>query len=451
MEESQNSLINRIPPNDIEAEQCVLGAMIFDKEGLSLAAEQLSSDDFYRRDHKVIFECAFELFSANIPVDIVTLKDKLVSKGMLENIGGVKYLSEIASSVYSSLNVKYHSKIVSEKSQFRKLLKAAGEITTLSYEAKESVDYVIDKAEKSILDIASKRNSEEFSHIKDVLVESFDRIEKIYLSKEKITGIKTGFTDFDYKTTGLQPSDLILIAARPSMGKTAFALNIAENAAIKEKASTAIFSLEMSKNQLAQRLICQQSLVDSQKIRTGALSGEDFINISRSMGNLATAPLYIDDTPGISPMELRAKCRKLKIERGLDLIIIDYLQLMNVSGKGESRQQEITEISRSLKAIAREMNVPVIALSQLSRAPETRSDHKPILSDLRESGAIEQDADVVAFLYRDEYYNNDTEKKNIAEINIAKQRNGPTGTVELIWRADCTKFENIEYTKYAEI
>ncbi len=440
---------NRIMPHDIEAEQSVLGAMIFDREGLIEASELLRAEDFYRPDHQFIFKGCLELFSAGLPVDLITLKDKMTEMGVIDTVGGLKYLSEISQSVFTSAHIIFHCKIVREKAVLRSLIKAAGDIASMSYDGKDKVDYILDKAEKSVFDIAKNRRGESFASIKEILIENFDKIEKVFLSQDKVTGVKTGFTDFDYKTSGLQPSDLVLIAARPSMGKTAFALNIAQTAAVKNNVTTAIFSLEMSKEQLAHRLLCQEALIDSQKLRTGSLEDEDWINISRAMGSLAMAPIFIDDTPGISPIDIRSKCRKLKLEQNLGLVIIDYLQLMTGSGgKSESRQQEISEISRSLKAIAREMDTPVIALSQLSRACEQRSDHRPMLSDLRESGAIEQDADVVAFLYRDEYYFPDTEKKNIAEVIIAKQRNGPTGSVELIWRSDCTKFENMENGYY---
>ncbi len=445
MEKNQTEIFKRIPPHDSDAEQAVIGSMIFDKEAIATATEILTGDDFYSPENKVIFEGCFELFSKGVPVDLITLKDKLVEKGVFEQIGGTEYLVNVSSVVSTSAHIKHYAKIVEEKAVLRRLIKAGTEITASSYEAKEEIAVIMDKAEKSIFNILQGRHTEEFAHIRDVLVSSFEKIEEIYHSKSKITGISTGFSDFDVKTAGLQPSDLVLIAARPSMGKTAFALNIAQNVAVRQKIPTAIFSLEMSKEQLVNRMLCCEAMIDAQKLRTGAIESEDWIKMARALGPLSEAPLYIDDTPGISPMELRAKCRRLKLEKGLGLIVIDYLQLMSASSKSDSRQQEISEISRSLKAIAREMSAPVIALSQLSRACETRADHRPMLSDLRESGAIEQDADLVTFLYRDEYYHPDSEKRNQAEVIIAKQRNGPTGTVDLIWLGNYTKFANMQY------
>lgn len=441
---NENSHIQHIPPHDQDAEQAVLSCMIFDSDGIVVAYETLQGEDFYRPDHKIIFEAIIELYTKNIPVDLVTLKNKLEEKSILEQIGGMSYIIDIAGMVSTSANTKYYAKIVSEKSILRKLIKASGDITSMSYSSKENVDEIINKAEKSIFNIIQNRQSDEFSHIHEILASSIDKIEKIYYSQSKITGIETGFADLDNKTAGFQPSDLILIAARPSMGKTALALNIAQYAAVNNNIPTAIFSLEMSKEQLVNRLLCSQALIDAQKLRTGGLEPDDWPKIARAMGELSEAPIYIDDTPGINTIELRAKCRKLKLEKGLGLIVIDYLQLMSGNGRTDSRQQEISEISRALKAVAREMEAPVIALSQLSRACESRADHRPMLSDLRESGAIEQDADVVAFLYRDEYYNPETEKKNQAEVIIAKQRNGPTGTVDLIWLGSYTKFASVE-------
>ncbi len=439
----QQQSFARVPPHDIEAEQAVLSCMLFDREAISSAYEKINGDDFYRPDNKAIYESMVELYIKNTPVDPVTLKNKLEEKGVLEAVGGLEYISVLASGYYTSANIKHYVKIVEERSILRKLIKAAGEISGASYDGKETVDSILEKAEKQIFDISQSRSTSEFSHIHEVLLSSVNKIESIYLTKAKITGLETGFVDFDYKTAGLQPSDLVLIAARPSMGKTAFALNIAQNVAVRHKKSVAIFSLEMSKEQLVNRLICAEAMIDSQKLRTGDLADDDWAKIVEALEPLSQAPLYIDDTPGISVNELRAKCRRLKLEHGLDLIMIDYLQLMTGSTRSNSRQEEISEISRSLKAVAREMNAPVIALSQLSRACESRQDHRPMLSDLRESGAIEQDADVVSFLYRDEYYHPDTEKKNQAEIIIAKQRNGPTGTVDLMWLSQYTRFANM--------
>lgn len=445
MSESNEKLnIKKIPPHDQEAEQAVLSCMLFDSDGLGTAYERLSGDDFYRPDHKAIFESACELFEEGIKLDLITLKSRLEKKAILEQVGGMAYITNLAGMVSSSVGIKEYINIVYEKSVLRKLIKASSGISDSSYQASKSVDEILNEAEESIFNIVQNRKSDDFSTISDVLANTIDNIEKVYNSKSKVTGVETGFTDFDYKTAGLQPSDLILIAARPSMGKTAFALNIAQHAAINNNIPTAIFSLEMSKEQLVNRLLCSQAMIDAQKLRTGTIEDDDWEKIAHGMGELSKAPIYINDMPGINAMQLRAMCRKLKMEKGLGLIVIDYLQLMSGYGKNDSRQQEISEISRSLKAIAREINAPVIALSQLSRACEARADHRPMLSDLRESGAIEQDADVVAFLYRDEYYNPDTEKKNQAEIIIAKQRNGPVGTIDLIWLGNYTKFVNME-------
>ncbi len=441
---NENVYLNKIPPHDQDAEQAVLGCMLFDSDGISAAFEKLSGDDFYRPDHKIIFESIIELFSEGTQVDLVTIKNKLEKKGFLEQVGGIGYIANLAGMVSTSARIKDYIKIVYEKSVLRKLIKAAGTISEKSYAAQEDLDEIMNEAEQSIFSILQNQKSEDFTHINDILVSTIDKIEEIYYSTEKITGIKTGFKDFDYKTAGLHPSDFILIAARPSMGKTAFALNIALHAAVVDKIPTAIFSLEMSKEQLANRLICSQAMIDAQKLRTGGLNPEDWEKIAQATGEISEAPIFINDIPGINAMQLRAMCRKLKLESGLGLIVIDYLQLMSGNGKNDSRQQEISEISRSLKAIAREMEAPVIALSQLSRACEARADHRPMLSDLRESGAIEQDADVVAFLYRDEYYNPETEKKNQAEVIIAKQRNGPVGTIDLVWLGAYTKFVDME-------
>ncbi|WP_136479528.1 replicative DNA helicase [Acetivibrio thermocellus] len=434
----------RIPPQNIEAEQSVLGAILLDKEVLSSVTEIISSQDFYREDHREIFEAIMDLYEKGEPIDLITVAEQLKVRGSLEAVGGLEYLTNLASLVPTTANAKHYAKIVEEKSILRRLIKASSEIINMGYEAAEEVSYVLDKAEKSIFDVLEKRNTQGFALIKDVLIDTFNRLEELYNNKGYITGIPTGFVDLDYKTAGLQNSDLILIAARPAMGKTSFVLNIAQYAAIHAKVPVAIFSLEMSKEQLVNRMLCCEAMVDSQKMRTGKLEDSDWQKVARALGPLSEAPIYIDDTPGLSVAEIRAKCRRLKLEKNLGLVVIDYLQLMQGRGKSESRQQEISEISRSLKILAKEINVPVLTLSQLSRAPELRSDHRPILSDLRESGAIEQDADIVMFLYRDDYYNPDTEKKNIAEVIIAKHRNGSTGTVELAWLGQYTKFANLE-------
>ncbi|MBO8433803.1 MAG: replicative DNA helicase [Tyzzerella sp.] len=437
-----------VPPHDSEAEQAVLSSIFMDRDAVTVAMENLRGDDFYNIDYKLIFESAEELYHSGVPIDVITVKNKLEEKGIFDRVGGVQGLATIASAVGSSVNIKHYVKIVEEKSTLRRLIKMSSDISALSYKGSESVENIVEKAEKGIFDIMQNRHTDEFHHIREVAVSSFEKIEEVYINKGKLTGVPTGFVDFDAKTAGLQKSDLILVAARPSMGKTAFVLNIAQNAAIRNNVPTAIFSLEMSREQLTNRMLCSEAMMDAQKLRTGDLTDSDWETLISAMGPLSDAPIYIDDTPGISPMDLRAKCRRLKLEKGLGLIIIDYLQLMSGNGRGDSRQQEISEISRSLKAVAREMEAPVIALSQLSRACEQRADHRPMLSDLRESGAIEQDADVVAFLYRDEYYFPETEKKNQAELIIAKQRNGPTGTVELAWLGQYTKFSNMLKKEY---
>lgn len=438
--------IQKIPPNNLEAEQSVLGAMLLDKEAISVATEFISGEDFYREAHKEIFEAVVELFDKGQPVDLITLTEKLKVRNTLEAVGGITYLTNLMNIVPSTHNVEYYAKIIEEKSLLRKLIKTSNEIMSKSYEGSEDIAAVLESAEKGIFDISLNRSNQGFVHIKNILNSNFDKIEELYLNKGKITGVSTGFNDLDENLSGLQKADLVLVAARPSMGKTSFILNMVEQAGIRDQVTTAIFSLEMSKEQLTQRLICSEALIDAQRLRTGDITEDEWVKLARAMGPLSEAPIYIDDTPSISISEMRAKCRKLKIEHNLGLVLIDYLQLMTGNGKYDSRQQEISDISRSLKGMAKELGVPVVACAQLSRAPEIRADHRPIMSDLRESGAIEQDADVIMFLYRDEYYHPDTEKKNIGEVIIAKQRNGPTGTVELVWLGQFTKFANKERT-----
>lgn len=429
----------------MEAEQSVLGAMILDKESINTAIERLHPDDFYKGANKEIFEAIVSLFNRSEPVDLITLSEELKKRGTLENVGGVSYLAELSGGIATTSNVKYYCDIVEEKSILRRLIKSCDEIVTKSYDGNEEVNSIIEEAEKSIFDITQGRHRSGFAPLKNVLLDSFAKIEEMAANQGELTGLTTGFIDIDNKLSGMQKSDLILLAARPSMGKTALGINIATNAALKAEASVAIFSLEMSKEQLVQRMISSVAHVDLQKIISGNLNEEEWIQIIDAMGPLSQAKVFIDDTAGISLTEMKAKCRRLKIENGLDLVLIDYLQLMQLnSNRYENRQQEISAISRGLKALAKEMECPVIALSQLSRAPELRADHRPILSDLRESGAIEQDADVVLFLYRDEYYHEDSDKKNIGEVIIAKHRNGPTGTVELVWKKEFTKFLNKE-------
>lgn len=444
MVQIEAQVLGKIPPHSLEAEQSVLGAMIISKETINTAIEKLYPEDFYKKANEEIFEAIISLFNRNEPVDIITLSEELKRRGTLEKVGGVAYLTDLTGGVATTTNVKYYCDIVKEKSILRRLIESCDNIMAKSYEGSESVNSIIEEAEKSIFDITQGRHNKGFAPIKDVLLDSFSRMEEMAAKEGELTGLTTGFIDIDNKLSGMQKSDLILLAARPSMGKTALGINIATNAAIKAGAKVAIFSLEMSKEQLVQRMISAVAHVDLQKIISGRLNEDEWLQIIESMGPLSQTNIYIDDTAGISLTEMKAKCRRLKIEKGLDLILIDYLQLMQLDGRAENRQQEISAISRGLKALAKEMECPVIALSQLSRAPELRSDHRPILSDLRESGAIEQDADVVMFLYRDEYYNQDSDKKNIGEVIIAKHRNGPTGNVELVWLKEFTKFVNKE-------
>lgn len=438
------ALIKKIPPHSAEAEQSVIGSMIMDKDAIITASEMLTEDDFYNHQYAVLFDAMVELFNEGMPVDLITLQNKLKEKDIPQEVCSLEFIRDIIAAVPTSANVKYYAGIVSEKATLRRLIKVAESITNECYLDKEKLEVILEQTEKKVFDIIQNRGSSEFVSIKDIVIKSLESIEAAAKSKGSVTGISTGFYDLDYKTAGLQPSDLVLVAARPSMGKTAFVLNVAEYVAIKSNVTTAIFSLEMSKDQLVKRIISMNSKVDSQAIRSGELKDEDWLKLVESARMIGNSNLIIDDTPGISVSELRSKCRKFKLENNLGLVIIDYLQLMSGSKKSESRQQEISEISRSLKALAREINAPVIALSQLSRAVEQRPDKRPMLSDLRESGAIEQDADVVMFIYRDDYYNHDSEDAGISEIIIGKQRNGPTGTVKLAWLSQYTKFANLE-------
>ena len=440
--------LGKVPPHDIEAEQAVLGSMLTDKDAVIAAMESLKPDSFYREDDKAIYEAMQNLYNRAEPIDLITLKNELETMSKLEQVGGIEYLANLPEKAPTSANVQKYISIVEEKSMLRTLIKTANELVDLGYSQTEDVEDIMDHAEKKIFDIMQKKNQKGYSPIKDVLVESFTKLEELYNRKQHITGVPTGFTDLDYRTAGLHGSELILIAARPAMGKTAFALNLASNAALRGKTGVAIFSLEMSKDQLVNRMLCSEAMVDSNKMRTGKLEEDDWAKLAQAIGPLSEANVFIDDTPGITVMEIRTKCRKLKLEKNIGLVIIDYLQLITGNGKkGGSREQEISEISRSLKILAKELNVPVIALSQLSRAVEQRPDHRPMLSDLRESGAIEQDADIVMFLYRDDVYNKESEKKDIAEVIIAKQRGGTTGTVDLLWMGSYTKFVNLE-TRY---
>lgn len=438
------ALIKRILPHNMEAEQSVIGAMILDRDAITAVSEIITAEDFYSRQCQALYESMLELHEEGKPVDLVTLQDRLKEKDVPPETSSVEYLRTLITGVPTSANVKHYAKIVMEKSMLRRLIKLNEEIANTCYLGKESLEDILEDTEKRVFQLIQKRNTGDFIPIRKIVMNAMLQIEKASKNKGSVTGIATGFIDLDYRTAGMQPSDLVLIAARPSMGKTAFVLNIAQHVAFKLNHAVAIFSLEMSKEQLVNRLFSLESKVNAQKIRTGNLADEDWEKLIETAGVIGKSSLIIDDTPGISIGELRSKCRKYKLEHDLKMIIIDYLQLMTGSGKGESRQQEISEISRSLKALARELGVPVIALSQLSRAVEQRPDHRPMLSDLRESGAIEQDADVVMFIYRDDYYNKDTEKKGIAEIIVAKQRNGPIGTTELVWLAEYTKFANMQ-------
>lgn len=440
----EEALIKRILPHSPEAEQSVIGSMIMSRDAIVEASEIITGADFYQQQYGIVFEAMIELHDEGKAVDLITLQERLKEKDLPPEISSMEFVRDLLSAVPTSANVKYYAEIVAEKSMLRKLIKTTEEITNACYLGKEKTQDILEVTEKKIFDLVQNRGSEEFVPIRQVVLNAIEKIEKASRSQGSVTGIPTGFIDLDYKMSGFQPSDLILVAARPSMGKTAFVLNIAQYMAFHNDVTAAIFSLEMSKEQLINRLLALESKVDSQNIRTGNLEDEEWAKLIEGANIIGKSNLIIDDKPGISISELRSKCRKYKMEHNLGVIFIDYLQLMTGSGRSESRQQEISEISRSLKALARELNVPVVALSQLSRAVEQRPDHRPMLSDLRESGAIEQDADVVMFIYRDDYYNKDSENKNIAEIIIAKQRNGPIGTVNLVWLPNYTKFVNMK-------
>ncbi len=437
--------LGKIPPHDIEAEQAVIGSMLIDKDAIMSAVEVLKPEDFYREDNKIIYEAILNLYNRAEPVDIITLKTELQTMKQLEAVGGLEYIAQLPDKVPTTANVEQYIKIIEEKSTLRTLIKTANDLISLGYDQTQEVENLLDTAERKIFDVIQGRNQKGYTSIKDILVDTFTQLEQLYNQKQHITGVPTGFADLDYITAGLHKSDLVIVAARPAMGKSAFALNLATNAAVKSNIPVAIFSLEMSKEQMTNRILCSEAMVDSNKVRTGKIEDDDWQKLAEASGNLSQAQIYIDDTPGISIMEIRAKARKLKLEKNIGMIVIDYIQLVQASSrKSGSREQEISEISRSLKILAKEINVPVIALSQLSRSVEQRPDHRPMLSDLRESGAIEQDADIVMFLYRDDYYNPDSDKKNIAEIILAKHRAGSTGTVELLWLGNYTKFANLD-------
>ena len=441
----EEAIIKRVMPHSAEAEQSVIVSMLMDREAIMIAAEIITGEDFYQRQYGIVFEAMAELFNEEQPVDLVTLQNRLRAKDVPEEISGMEFVRELLNATYTSSNVKYYANIVAEKSTLRKLIRVNEEISNLCYGGTEPLEEVLEQTEKRIFDLVQRRNTGEFVPIKQVVLNAIQKIESASRTKGNVTGIATGFKDLDYQTSGFQPSDLILIAARPSMGKTAFVLNIAQYMAFRSQETVAVFSLEMSKEQLVNRLLSMESGVDAQKLRNGNLSDGEWERLVEGAEGVARSNLIIDDTPGITLAELRSKCRKYKLENGLGIIMIDYLQLMSGGGRSsDSRQQEISDISRGLKSLARELNVPVVALSQLSRAVEQRPDHRPMLSDLRESGAIEQDADMVMFLYRDAYYNKDSEMKNLAEVIVAKQRNGPIGTINLLWMPEYSTFKNFK-------
>ena len=440
----QEIILEKIPPQNLEAEMAVLGSMLLDEESLACSIELLDKDCFYKDAHKKIFQAALNLYNNNKAIDLITISDELKRTGDLEEIGGVSFLTQLVNTVPTTANTQHYAKIVREKSILRSLINNATQIVSLGYESEAGIEEVLDRAEQLIFDIADRKPKATAVSLKEIVKDSIETIDKLYQKKTHVTGIATGYVEFDIKTAGLHPSDLIIIAGRPSMGKSALALGIAEHAAVIEQIPVAFFSLEMSKEQLVQRLLCTHARVDAQRVRTGYFSQSDWPKLTAAAGKLSEAPLFIDDTPAASVIELRAKARRLKSKHDIQLIILDYLQLMRgSSSRIDSRQEEISEISRSLKALARELNLPLVAVSQLSRAVESRTDHRPQLSDLRESGAIEQDADVVALLLRDEYYSATADNQGIAEVNIAKQRNGPVGMLKLTFIKEYTRFENL--------
>jgi replicative DNA helicase len=439
------AILKRIMPHSIEAEQSVIGSMIMDRDAITIAAEITNEADFYNRQYAVVFAAMTELHDEGKPVDLVTLQNRLKEKDVPPEVASLEFVRDLMTAALTSANIRHYAQIVADKAVLRRLIRLSEEISNNCYAGKESLDTILEDAEKRVFDLIQRSISSEFTPIREIVATVIDRIQQAAKTKGNVTGVATGFADLDYRTAGLQPSELILLASRPSMGKTALALNIAYHVAFKLKHSIAIFSLEMSKEQLVNRLISMEARIDSQRLRTGNLSDNEWENLFEGAGVVGKSNLIIDDTPGLSIPELRSKCRKYKLEHNLQMVIIDYLQLMSSSGTraSDSRQQEISDISRALKAIARELDVPVVALSQLSRAVEQRPDRRPMLSDLRDSGAIEQDADVVMFIYRDEYYNKESEKRGIAEIIIAKQRNGPVGTTELAFLPEFTKFASL--------
>jgi len=441
-------MMDRVPPHNREAEQSVIGAIFLEPQALITASEILMADDFYSNAHKIIFETMLRLSDQGKAIDVVTVTEELSAKKEIEDVGGLSYLLELANAVPTAANVAHYAKIVEEKALLRRLIRVATKIVEDGYTREDEVEALLGEAEKKMMEVANRKNAGDFKHVKDVLVETFDNIEQLQSQKGDVTGIPTGFRDLDNITAGFQRNDLIIVAARPSVGKTAFALNVAQSVAVQARENVAIFSLEMGAEQLVMRMLCAEGNIDAQVLRTGALTTEDWGKLTMAMGSLSNSGIFIDDTPGVRINEIRAKCRRLAQENGLGMILIDYLQLIQGSGKpGENRQQEVSEISRSLKGLARELKVPVIALSQLSRGVEQRQDKRPMMSDLRESGSIEQDADIVAFLYRDDYYDKESENKNMIEIIIAKQRNGPTGTVTLAFKKEFNKFINVDWSQ----
>ncbi len=441
--------VGKVPPHDIEAEQAVIGSMLTDKDAVLSSVEILGKEAFYREDNKAIYDAILSLYAKNEPIDLITVKNELVEAGNFERIGGIEYLASLPDKVPTTANVERYIKIVDEKYMLRNLIQSSNELLALGYNETEEIDEILDLAERKIFDLSQNKNTKGYASIKDVLVESFAELERLYNQKGSITGVPSGFIDLDNMTSGFHGSELIIIAARPAMGKSAFAINIATNAAVKNNVPVVIFNLEMSKEQIGNRILGSEAMVDSNKIRTGQIEDSDWGKLATASGLLSDAPIYIDDTPGIKVMDIRTKCRKLKMEKKIGLIVIDYLQLIQGNSKrGGTREQEISEISRSLKILAKELDVPVIALSQLSRSVESREDKRPMLSDLRESGAIEQDADIVMFLYRDDYYNEDSSDKNKAEVIVAKHRGGSTGTRKLLWMPSYTKFGNLSNQQY---
>ncbi len=439
----ENEVVNKVQPNDTLAEQAVLGSMLVSKDAVQVAVEVLKPDDFYREDNKEIYAAMMDIYSVGREIDMITVTEQLKLRGTLERVGGTQNLATLIDNVPTTSNIERYVEIVEQKATSRNLIKVTSDIMKISYAQTEELDTIIEQAEKGIFDLAQNRNSKSYSGMKEILVTTLDSIEKMYENKEKLSGIESGFIDLDEKISGLNNSDLIIVAARPAMGKSAFVLNIASYVAMHDKIPVMIFNLEMSKEQLVKRMLSSESEIDSMRLNNANLEQEDWIKMADASNRLADVPIYIDDTPILTPSEIRAKCRKAKLEKNVGLIIIDYLQLMESKTANGSRQQEISEISRGLKILAKELDVPVIALSQLSRATESRADHRPMLSDLRESGSIEQDADIVMFLHREDYYDKDTEKKNIAEVIIAKNRHGETGTIELAWLGKYTKFANL--------